>query len=229
MKAVGYCRVSTSSQVIDGHSLECQKQTILDYCKYQKLDFTRFYEDQGISGKDMKRDDLILMLGELKPNTVVIVTSISRISRSVKDTQIIIEMIKSKKSSLTILDLNVDTSTPLGDFMLNVMASISQFERLQTCQRISDTMQHMSKNGTLITKPRFGYRIIKDQNGNSEVVTHDDEQVTINIIRDIITNDKSATVSHIVKYLSDQGITIRKAKQIYPATIRKIIIDNNLR
>jgi len=228
-KAVGYVRVSTDMQVKDGHSLEAQKQNILDYCRYQKLDFERFYVDEGLSGKDMNRDNLQKMLDELVPNTVVIVTSISRISRSVKDTQIIVDTIKRKGSSLTILDLNVDTSTAMGDLMMNIMASISQFERVQTSERISATMQHMSRNGTLIKKPRFGYRIIKDENNKSSVVVDDDEQAIITIIANIISNDPSITNTEIARKLTAQGIKMRKSKQIYPNIIKKIIIDNNLR
>lgn len=227
--AVGYVRVSTDLQVKDGHSIDAQKQSIFDYCRYQKLDFDRFYVDAGLSGKDMERPDLQQMLSDLKPGTVVVATAVSRISRSVKDLQTIIEIIKDKKCSLTLLDLNVDTSTPLGDFMLNVMAAISQFERKQTAERISQTMQHMSRNGTLITKPKYGYKIIKDDDGKSVVIECPEEQAVIDLIRNIVKDDPSLTVSAIARTLQARGIKMRKSKQVYPNVINKIIIDNNLR
>lgn len=226
--AVGYVRVSTDMQVTEGHSIEAQQNQILDYCRYHKLEFFRFYKDEGKSGKNMARDDLNLMLEELQPGYVVVAISISRISRSIKDILSIVDIIKSKGASLTLLDLNVDTSTPSGDFMLNVMASVSQFERLQTSQRVSDTLNNMSREGKLIVKPRFGYKVIKDGKV-SQVVEDPDEQAVITIIRNILQSDPKATATYVARMLSGQGIKIRKSKVIRPDYVRKIIEANNLR
>lgn len=226
--AVGYVRVSTSMQVEEGHSLEAQQQSIFDYCRYHKLEFSKFYRDEGLSGGNMDRPQLTLMLDELKPGNVVVVVSISRLSRSIKDTQQIIDTIKSKGASLSILDLNVDTNTATGELMVNMMATFAQFERKQTAERISTTMNNMSREGKLITKPRFGYKVIKDGK-TSTVVEDPDEQLVIGTIRTILHNDPIATPSQIAKLLTAQGIKIRKSKTIRPDYIKKIIDSNNLR
>jgi site-specific DNA recombinase len=94
--AVGYCRVSTDMQVKEGHSLETQQNVIMEYCIRSKMRFSRFYIEEGKSGKNMQRPKILEMLGELQPFLVVIATAVSRISRSVKDLQTIIETINSK-------------------------------------------------------------------------------------------------------------------------------------
>lgn len=229
-RAVGYVRVSTTQQVVEGHSIQQQQDQIMRYCTYKNLDLVKIYDrDAGKSGGEMeKRFDLHLMLSELEKDMVVIVVSISRLSRSIKDTQDIIEKIKNAGASLVILDLDVDTSKATGQLMLNVMSALSQFERHQTAERISNTLQNMSRNGKLQTKPRFGYSIIK--NGKiSELVENKEEQEVINKIRNIITEDPLITVAQITRMLQSQGVKIRKSKQPYPASVKKIIAENNLR
>ena len=233
--AVGYVRVSTDIQVREGHSIDAQKRAIFEYCMYKKMDFKRFYKDEGISGKNTKRAELIEMLDNLVPGTTVIVTSISRLSRDIGDTRNIIETIKNKGCSLTILDLNVDTSTAMGDFMMNVMASVSQFERKQTAERVSATLNNMSREGKLITKPRYGYKLIKQcregEHGDkiSKIVEDPEEQEVINKIRNMIISDPKITTAAIVRKLEGEGIKIRKAKKIYHDTVKKIIEANDLR
>jgi site-specific DNA recombinase len=119
---------------------------------YKKLEFKRFYKDEGKSGKNTKRPELTEMLEELEAGTTAIVTSISRLSRDIGDTRNIIETIKNKGGTLTILDLNIDTGTAMGDIMMNIATSFSQFERQQTSERISTVLDNMSREGKLITK-----------------------------------------------------------------------------
>src|SRR6185369_8471276 len=60
---------------------------------------------------------------------VLIVTKLDRLARSVADLVSISGRIEAKKASLRILDLNLDTRTPTGQLMLNLLSSIAQFER----------------------------------------------------------------------------------------------------
>lgn len=226
--AVGYSRVSTDKQVKEGHSIETQEQTIMEYCVRNKIRFSRFYTEEAKSGKNMERPKLQLMLAELQPGMVVIATAVSRISRSVKDLQTIIETIKSKGATLTLLDVNIETGTANGDLLFNITAAFSQFERQQTSERISTVLDHMSREGKLITKPRYGYKIIKEGK-ETKIVENDEEQQVIHKIREIIRLDPMITVSAIVRRLEIEGVKIRKAKKIYHTAITKIIEANELR
>lgn len=49
MKAVGYCRVSTDEQIIDGFSLDTQKREIEEYCKNKDIQLLQVYIDAGVS------------------------------------------------------------------------------------------------------------------------------------------------------------------------------------
>lgn len=109
-----YVRVSTLEQKID-------RQLVA----YEKAD--EIYIDR-MSGGNRERPQLKKMLDSLQNGDVVIVKSLDRLSRSTRDMLEIVEFIKSKDASLKILDMNFDTSSPLGEFFLTVVAAIAQLE-----------------------------------------------------------------------------------------------------
>lgn len=222
--AVGYVRVSTDMQVQEGQSIETQEQLIHDYCGRNQLRFLKLYADEAKSGRNMERPQLQLMLEELEPGMVVVASALSRISRSVKDFLQIVDKIKEKRASLVLLDLNVDTSTASGEFMMNVMAAVSQFERKQTAERISAVMTNMSREGRLRSKPRYGYTLV-----DGVPVPIPEEQAVIEMIRAMIAADNKIAVAEIVRRLEKEEVKIRKSQRIYHNTISKIIKDNNLR
>ena len=49
MRGIGYCRVSTDEQVVDGFSLDTQEREIREYCKNNNIELLRVYVDSGVS------------------------------------------------------------------------------------------------------------------------------------------------------------------------------------
>ena len=66
---------------------------------------------------------------------MLIVTKLDRLARSVADLCKIVEKIEAKGASLRILAMNLDTATPTGRLMLNVIGSVAQFEREMMLER----------------------------------------------------------------------------------------------
>ena len=54
MKAIGYCRVSTTDQADNGVSLEAQEAKIHAWCDLNDYELVSCFVDAGISGKDTK-------------------------------------------------------------------------------------------------------------------------------------------------------------------------------
>lgn len=227
--AVGYVRVSTEIQQKDGFSLEAQQDDIMRYCRYKDYEFVRFYKDEAKSGKNMEREYLLLMLEELKHGMIVITKSLSRLSRSVKDANTILEQIKEKGCNLVILDIEIDTTNATGKLMFNVISSVSQFERENTSEKVSNTLTHMSREGKLVCKPRYGYMICNDGEKKNHIIENPEEQLVIQRIKQLIDDDPKINISSIVRVLISEGITMRKSATIYPHYVSKIIKDNNLR
>jgi len=115
---VGYARTSTIEQEA---GLEAQKRDP------QAAGVTKLFCEQVSSVAP--RAELKRALEYLRENDVFVVTRLNRLARSVADLVEITRAIEVKGASLRILNLNLDTTTPTGKLMLNLLGSIAQFER----------------------------------------------------------------------------------------------------
>ena len=75
------------------------------------------------------RPQLEAALDWVREGDVLIVTKLDRLARSVADLVAITEALKRKGVGLRILAMNLDTSTPTGKLMVNLLGSIAEFER----------------------------------------------------------------------------------------------------
>ncbi len=71
----------------------------------------------------------------LKTGDVVTITKIDRAARNIADMVNITKELAEKGASIRILDMNIDTTTATGTLMLNIFASVAQFERDQMLVR----------------------------------------------------------------------------------------------
>ena len=131
-----YVRVSTMAQRIDRQLLA-----------YPGADI--HYIDK-MSGKNKERPELQRLLNDLQPGDVVVVKSLDRLSRSTKDMMELVEAIKGKKATLQILDMEIDTSTPMGEFFLTIIAAMVQLER--------QTIRERTLEGVAIAKAAGKYK-----------------------------------------------------------------------
>lgn len=124
---IGYARTSTLEQLA---GLEAQQRDLKEYgCE-------KVFTEQVSSVAE--RDQLEAVLGALRPDDKLVVTKLDRLARSVQHLGQIIERINSAGASLVILDMGgtaVDTSNATGKLILNVMSSVSQFEREMMLER----------------------------------------------------------------------------------------------
>jgi DNA invertase Pin-like site-specific DNA recombinase len=75
------------------------------------------------------RPQLDAALDYLRDGDQLVCTKADRLARSVMDLCTIVKRIEAKGATLRILAMNLDTSTPTGRLMLNVIGSVAQFER----------------------------------------------------------------------------------------------------
>ena len=114
---------------------------------YSKADFQ--YIDK-MSGRSKERPELQRLLADLEAGDVVVVKSLDRLSRSTKDMLELVEFIKQKGAFLKILNMNVDTATPMGEFFLTIIAAIAQLER--------QTIRERTLEGVAIAKATGKYK-----------------------------------------------------------------------
>ena len=116
---IGYARQSTTNQK---NGLENQISQL------QKNKCEKIFSEE-ISSVANKRPEFTKALEFCRESDTLLVTSLSRFARSISDLWKNLEIIQSKGADLQILDMNLDTSTPTGKLLLNLMGSIYQFER----------------------------------------------------------------------------------------------------
>ena len=88
------------------------------------------------------RAQLDAALDFVRAGDVFVVTKIDRLARSVTDLCAIVKRIESKGATLRILAINLDTATPTGKLMLNVLASVAQFERGFSLYNLALALHH---------------------------------------------------------------------------------------
>ncbi|MGJ8587684.1 MAG: recombinase family protein [Yoonia sp.] len=117
---VGYARTSTLDQTA---GLEAQQRDLT------KAGCEKVFVEQ-VSSVDVKaREKLAEALEFIRDSDTIVVTKLDRMARSVAHLLEILEAIEAKGASLRILDMAIDTSTPNGRLMLNILGSVAQFER----------------------------------------------------------------------------------------------------
>jgi DNA invertase Pin-like site-specific DNA recombinase len=85
-----------------------------------------------------ERDELEAALNALRPDDKLVAIRLDRLARSVQHLGQIIERVNNAGAALVILDMGgsaVDTSNATGKLILNVMSSVSQFEREMMLER----------------------------------------------------------------------------------------------
>jgi DNA invertase Pin-like site-specific DNA recombinase len=115
---IGYARTSTLEQEA---GLEAQVRDL------KALGCDKMFSEQVSSVAPRKQ--LEAAIDFAREGDVLVVTKLDRLARSVTHLGKIIEALEAKRVALRIINLGVDTSTPTGRLMLNVLGGVAQFER----------------------------------------------------------------------------------------------------
>ena len=115
---VGYARTSTIEQAA---GLDAQL-TALAQAGCEEV-----FQEQVSSVQ--RREQLEAALKYVRQGDTLTVTKLDRLARSVPDLVRILEQLEAKGTTLRILDMNLDTGSPTGRLLLNLVGSVAQFER----------------------------------------------------------------------------------------------------
>lgn len=140
---IGYARVSKMDQ-----DLEKQIQQL------KLVGCERIYEEK-ITGTKIDRPELEKLLEQLRADDIVMVTELTRLSRSTKGLFKIVEIIESKKANIKSLKESwIDTTTPQGKLMFTIFAGISQFERDLISERTKESLAVARARGRKGGRPK---------------------------------------------------------------------------
>lgn len=203
MRAIGYIRVSTEEQADSGAGLAAQRQAIEQEVTRRGWELAEIIEDAGYSAKNMRRPGVQAALEMLDRGEAagLVVAKLDRLSRSMLDFTAVMATARTRGWALVALDCAVDTTTPAGEAMANVLATFAQFERRLIGQRTKDA---------LAVKRAAGVRL-----GRPPVLSGE--------LRARIARDRAARVPYaaIAGALNDEGVpTAQGGLCWYPSTVR---------
>jgi DNA invertase Pin-like site-specific DNA recombinase len=155
--ALLYTRVSTSMQVNDGMSLAVQERALKKAASDIGYKKTELLREEGRSGKSIKgRPVLSSALERLDRGEAeaLIVTRVDRLARSTQDFLSIIDRANKNNWRVVMLDLNLDTSTYQGRFVVTIMSALAEMERAIIAERQKDVHKDRRANGVVWGKDK---------------------------------------------------------------------------
>ena len=166
-KVALYVRVSTTSQMEEGYSIEEQKAKLESYCDIKDWHVYKIYTDGGFSGSTTERPALEQLIKDAQSKLfdTVLVYKLDRLSRSQKDTLYLIEdiFLKNNIEFVSLLE-NFDTSTPFGRAVIGLLSVFAQLEREQIKERMQLGKLGRAKSGKSMmwAKTSYGYNYDKE-------------------------------------------------------------------
>src|SRR6478609_5311099 len=156
MRVLAYVRVSSEEQADSRAGLEAQRAGIQRECERRGWELVEVIEDAGYSAKDLRRPGVRAALEELERGRAdaLVVAKLDRLSRSMLDFTALMAKAQKQGWALVALDCAVDTTTPAGEAMANVLATFAQFERRLISQRTREALAVKKAAGVRLGRPR---------------------------------------------------------------------------
>ena len=136
--------------------MEAQREAIRADCLRRGWPLKVIHEDVGLSGKGLTgRAGLRQALEAVRTKEagVLVVAKLDRLSRSLVDAAGILARADKEGWKFVALDLGVDTSTPSGALVAQVMASFAEYERKLIGQRTREAMAVKRSQGVRLGRP----------------------------------------------------------------------------
>ena len=155
IRVVAYVRVSSQEQRLSGLGLEAQRQAIIAECERRGWEIVEVVEDRGYSARDLKRPAIQTALDMLASGeaTALVAAKLDRLSRSMLDFARLMTTAQRQGWALVALDCALDTSSPSGEAMANMLATFAQFERRLIGQRTKDALAVKRAQGVRLGRP----------------------------------------------------------------------------
>ncbi|HOH81091.1 MAG TPA: recombinase family protein [Methanoregulaceae archaeon] len=218
MEAVGYIRVSTEDQARNGISMEAQRAKIEAWATANDASLIGLYEDAGISGsRTENREGLThaLMLA-CERKAVLVVYSLSRLSRCTRDTITLAEKLGKAGADLVSLSEKIDTTSAAGKMVFRMLAVLNEFERDQISERTTAALRHKREQHQVYSPTPYGY----DRVGDALVINLDEQKV-IEDIRGM--RGRGLSYRSITAALNRNNIPAKRGGKWHATTVRSIM------
>ena len=145
LRAAVYVRVSTEEQSEEGYSLAAQKSFLKDYCEAEDWKIADVYEDDGYSGRNIKRPEYTRMMNDHDKWDVLLVLKMDRIHRNSRNFMGMMDNLNKMDKKFVSATESLDTTNALGRFAVDMIQRIAQLESEQIGERTYFGMEEKAK------------------------------------------------------------------------------------
>lgn len=138
---IGYARVSTNDQ-----------ETTAQVAALTAAGCERVFREKASGGR-WDRPELHKILDQLRKGDVLVVWKLDRLSRSLRDVLTIMEKLAEEKAGFRSLTEAIDTTTPAGRMMLQMLGAFSEFERAMLRERTKAGLESARREGRIGGRP----------------------------------------------------------------------------
>ena len=225
-RVVGYCRVSTAEQALDGVSLDAQSAKLKAYAVATDLNLVAVRVDAGASAKTLARPGLQQALADMREGRAdgVLVMKLDRLTRSVADLGVLLEQYFGDGFTLISVSDTIDTRTAAGRLMLNILTSVAQWERETVVERTKTAMCHLQSEGVTVGRAAMGWHYGEDADRHGRRVIIEDASELETKLRILDLREQGHTYWSICEKLTTEGRRTKRGGQWRPATVRKILL-----
>ena len=170
----GYARVSTSDQNLDRQKDALEKYGIdMLFC-------------EKISGTKKNRPELDEMLSTLQDGDTIVIESLSRLGRSVKNLAELMELFNDKNVRLISLKETIDTTSSTGRLLFTILSSLAQFERDVLVERTREGLNAAIARGRTGGRPKLNQTAV-----SKALALYNTKQYSLKEITDLTGVSKS--------------------------------------
>jgi site-specific DNA recombinase len=185
MKAIGYVRVSTDRQASEGVSLEAQAEKIRQMAQLRDFELIDIVVDAGESAKDTNRPGLqrVLAMVDARLIDAVVILKLDRLTRSVRDLGNMMDRFGRRGVALISVNESLDTQSPAGRLVLNIMTSVAQWEREAIGERTTTALAHKRAKGEKLGGAcPYGFDAV-ERGGRKHLVPNEGERRVLETMR----------------------------------------------
>ena len=224
-KAIAYTRVSTDEKAILELSPEAQRIKVTAHADLSGLTIVEVLTDEDESASTLNRPAMSKLLTHIDSGRIdaVIISKLDRLTRRIKDFKSLLQRMRKAKradggqgidliSSAEYLDTGNDT----GQIVINVVDSMSQWDREVIGERTSAVLQERKAQGRTTGNPPFGYAV-----GEGGVLIENEREQAI-LKRVAQLREQGKTWQIVADTLTAEGVRTRRGTAFSKQGILKV-------
>ncbi len=147
-----YSRVSTDSQ-----TTENQERELREVATRMGWSIMKVYRDEGVSGAKSRAErpafNALWKDATRRRFDMVMAWSVDRLGRSLQDLVAFLSELHALKIDLYLHQQGVDTSTPAGKALFQMMGVFAEFERAMIRERVKSGLERAKAQGKILGRP----------------------------------------------------------------------------